>query len=52
VQLTLAFLNELKSPSSPWDRIDPEARTAAIEVLARLLAQVVLAATREAASDD
>jgi hypothetical protein len=52
VQLTLAFLDEPEPPTSPWDRIDPEARITAIEVLARVLAQAVLAATREAARDD
>jgi len=52
VQLTLAFFDEPEPPTGPWDRIDPEARASAIEVLARVLAQAVLAATREVASDD
>ena len=53
MQLNLAFLDDPEPPTtSPWDQIDPEARTSAIEVLARLLAQTVLAETQGALRDD
>lgn len=52
MQLNLAFLDDPEPPPSPWEQIDPEARTAAIEVLARLLAQTVPIATPEERRDD
>ncbi len=52
MQLNLAFLDDPEPPASSWDQIDPEARTSAIEVLARLLAQTVLTETQEALRDD
>jgi hypothetical protein len=52
VQLNLAFLDDPEPPTSPWDQVDPEARSTAIDVLARLLAHMVLSETREAPHDD
>ena len=52
MQLNLAFLDDPEPPTSPWDQIDSEARTSAIEVLARLLAQTVLTETQEALRND
>ncbi len=52
MQLNLAFLDDPEPPTNPWDQIDPEARTSAIEVLARLLAQTVLTETQEALRND
>jgi hypothetical protein len=52
VQLNLAFLDDPEPPTSLWDQIDPEARTTAVEVLTRLLAQTVLAETQGALRDD
>jgi hypothetical protein len=52
VQLTLKFLDDPAPPTGPWERIDPAARIAAIELLARLLAQAVLAETPEVLHDE
>ena len=52
MQLNLAFLDDPEPPTSPWDQIDPEARSTAIDVLARLLAQTVLTEIQEALRDD
>jgi hypothetical protein len=48
----LAFLSDPEPPESPWAQINAEARTSAIDVLARLLAQTVLTETREVRRDD
>ena len=52
MQLNLAFLDDPEPPTCPWEQIDPEARTSAIDVLARLLARTVLTETREVRRDD
>jgi hypothetical protein len=52
VQLNLAFVDDPEPPTSPWAQIDPEARTGAIEVLARLLARMVRTETAEARCDE
>lgn len=52
MQLTLTFLDDPTPPTGPWEQIDLAARTAAIEGLARLLAQAVLAETSEALRDE
>ncbi|MGE5946360.1 MAG: hypothetical protein ACM35F_06655 [Betaproteobacteria bacterium] len=52
MQLNLAFLDDPEPPTSTWEQIDPEARTTAIEVLARLLAQAVRTETPGALHDD
>ena len=44
VQLNLAFLDDPPAPPGLWERLDSQTRAAAVEVLARLIAQVVLAA--------
>jgi DNA invertase Pin-like site-specific DNA recombinase len=41
VQLTLAFLEPPRLPITPWDQLDAEARAAALEILARLIAQAL-----------
>jgi hypothetical protein len=50
MQLNLAFLEEPhprdrpRLPASPpWDRIDPQARAAALDILARLIARMLAA---------
>ena len=50
MQLKLTFLEEphpldrRQPPSSaPWDRIDPQARAAALDILARLIARMLAA---------
>lgn len=64
MQLNLAFFEEPhlpdrpQSPSSaPWDRIDPQARAAALDLLARLIARKLAASptgvnTTTGASDE
>jgi hypothetical protein len=53
MQLTLAFLDPPDPPSSPppsrpsptaWDQLDEAARIAALELLARLIARMMVAA--------
>lgn len=43
MQMMLALLEHADAgnaqPTSPWDQIDPLAQTAALEILARLIAQ-------------
>jgi hypothetical protein len=58
VQLTLAILDppDPKPPAPqlapiPWERIDAEARRAALDLLARLIARI-LATAAEGASDE
>jgi hypothetical protein len=50
MQLHLAFLDQppppdpsQPPPSAPWDRIDPQARAAALDILARLIARMLAA---------
>jgi len=50
MQLNLAFLEQPQPPdrpqppsNAPWDRIDPQARAAALDVLARLIARTLAA---------
>ena len=52
MQLNLAFLDDPEPLPSPWDQVVLKARSTAIDVLARLLAQMVLSETREAPRDD
>jgi hypothetical protein len=47
MQLNLAFLeppNPPRQSTGPWDQIDPGARAAALEILARLIARMLAAA--------
>jgi hypothetical protein len=50
MQLKLAFSEEPHRPDrrqppsrAPWDRIDPQARAAALDILARLIARMLVA---------
>ena len=47
MQLELAFLEPTAAPAARmkglWDRIDPQARIAALEILARLIAHMLAA---------
>jgi hypothetical protein len=50
MQLNLAFLEEPHRPdrpqapaSAPWDRIDPQARAAALGILSRLITRMLAA---------
>jgi hypothetical protein len=56
MQLNLAFL-EPPNPhrhqsSGPWDRINPGARAAAIEILSRLIARMLTAKPAEDATNE
>jgi hypothetical protein len=58
VQLTLAILDppDPKPPAPqlapiPWERIDAEARRAALDLLARLIARILAAAAEEASNE-
>lgn len=46
MQLNLAFLDPLNPPQhqliGPWDQIDPGARAAALEILSRLIARMLV----------
>jgi hypothetical protein len=56
MQLNLAFLeppHPTRHPSSgPWDQIDPGARAAALEILARLIARMLAAEPAKDATDE
>jgi len=61
MQLILAFLDPpertRKHPGSclasePWDQFDEASRTAALEILARLIAQMVAAESEKVTSND
>ena len=47
MQLELAFLERPAAPASrmegPWDQIDPQAQIAALDILSRLIAQMLAA---------
>jgi hypothetical protein len=55
MQLELAFLERLtplKARTGPWDRIDPQAQIAALEILARLIAQMLAVQFAQETSDE
>src|ERR1700686_1401465 len=56
MQLELAFLERpvtpAAGPQSPWDQIDPRAQIAALEILARLIAQTLAANSVRGKSDE
>ncbi|MFL4998566.1 hypothetical protein [Microvirga tunisiensis] len=56
MQLKLAFLEEPKprqtQSEGPWNQIDPGARAMALEILSRLIAQMLAARTAKEASHD
>ena len=60
MQLNLAFFDPLDSPGGPlceslapslWEQLDEPARCAALEILARLIARMLVAAANEASHD-
>jgi hypothetical protein len=57
MQLELEFIDQNKrSPkkrsTGPWDRLDPRAQKAALEILARLIAQMLAAQSKKEANDE
>ncbi len=57
MQLNLAFLDEPPNPArhqptSPWDKIDPVARAAALEILSRLIARMLAAKPAKDATNE
>ena len=58
MQLTLAFLNEPDQSPAPslasatWDQLDEASRIAALEILARLMTQMLTSRPEEVASHD
>ena len=52
MQLTLAFLEPPRLPTTPWDQLDAKARAAALEILARLIAQTLETSRQTEAADD
>jgi hypothetical protein len=56
MQLELAFLERPTPPAArpkgPWDQIDPQAQIAALEILARLIAQMLAAGSAAETSDE
>jgi hypothetical protein len=57
MQLELVFLEEPTPPQAarlkgPWDEIDPQAQIAALEILARLIAQTLAATSAEETRDE
>ena len=55
MQLELAFLDRPTPPtpqSGRWEQIDPDARAAALEILARLIAQMLAAKSAGETGDE
>jgi hypothetical protein len=52
VQLSLAFTDETKPPSDAWEQLPPQLREAAIDLLARLIAQMAAAKMQAEPQDD
>jgi hypothetical protein len=56
MQLELAFLEQpmqpVARPKVPWDEIDPQAQIAALEILSRLIAQMLAAKSAQEISDE
>jgi hypothetical protein len=56
MQLELGFLDQpapqTVQTKGPWDQIDPQAQIAALEILARLIAQMLTANTAPETSDE
>ena len=56
MQLNLTFLDQPDLPASPsrvpWEQLDQAARTAALEILARLIARMLAAEPAAEASDE
>jgi hypothetical protein len=51
VQLTLALIERASLPARPDDRLDPEARVEALEILARMIAQALDTASPQESAD-
>jgi len=54
MQLELAFLERLTpraAKAGPWDQIDPQAQIAALEILGRLIAQMLAAHSLETSDE-
>ena len=56
MQLELAFLERPTAPAprmaGPWDQIDPQAQIAALDILSRLIAQMLAAGSALETSDE
>ena len=56
MQLKLAFLEQATLSSArssgPWEQIDPRAQIAALEILARLIAQTLAAQSTQKTNDE
>jgi hypothetical protein len=55
MQMELAFLEQPaphKIKTGPWDRIDPQAQIAALEILGRLIAQMLAAHPVQEGNDE
>lgn len=56
MQLELAFLERPAAPASrmegPWDQIDPQAQITALDILSRLIAQMLAAGSTQDSSDE
>ena len=52
MQLTLAFLEAPPPQPMPSDQLDAEARIEAVRILARIIAQAIVAAERMEATDE
>ena len=56
MQLELAFLERPTAPAprmaGPWDQIDPQAQIAALDILSRLIAQMLAAGSTLETSDE
>jgi hypothetical protein len=56
MQLELAFLKPPAAPAvqmeEPWDRIDPQAQIAALDILSRLIAQMLAAGSAPETRDE
>jgi hypothetical protein len=56
MQLELAFLERPTAPAArmegPWDQIDPQAQIVALDILSRLIAQMLAAGSTLETSDE
>ena len=56
MQLELVFLEGSAAPAArmkgPWDQIDPQAQIAALDILSRLIAQMLAASSALETSDE
>jgi hypothetical protein len=56
MQLELALIERPTAPlarmEEPWDRIDPQAQIAALDILSRLIAQMLAAGSAPETSDE